>query len=82
VQEAVEPIGSLDANAELVGVPRQGSRGGEPIRPDRGPAGQARCGERRVVADATTVGSVVDRTVTEELRELSSFDDLSDEVAT
>jgi hypothetical protein len=23
VQEAVEPIGSLDANAELVGVPRR-----------------------------------------------------------
>jgi len=34
--------------------------------------------ERRVVADATAA----DRTVTEELRELSSFDDLSDEVAT
>jgi hypothetical protein len=34
--------------------------------------------ERRVVADATTA----DGTVTEELRELSSFDDLSDEVAT
>ena len=38
--------------------------------------------ERRVVADATAVGSAADRTVTEELRELSSFDDLSDEVAT
>jgi hypothetical protein len=34
--------------------------------------------ERRVAADATAA----DRTVTEELRELSSFDDLSDEVAT
>jgi chromosome segregation ATPase len=38
--------------------------------------------QRRVVADATAVGSAADRTVTEELRELSSFDDLSDEVAT
>ena len=38
--------------------------------------------ERRIVADATAVGSAADRTVTEELRELSSFDDLSDEVAT
>ena len=38
--------------------------------------------DRRVVADATAVGSAADRTVTEELRELSSFDDLSDEVAT
>ena len=37
--------------------------------------------ERRVVADAT-VASAADRTVTEQLRELSSFDDLSDEVAT
>ena len=38
--------------------------------------------KRRAVADATAVGSAADRTVTEELRELSSFDDLSDEVAT
>jgi hypothetical protein len=38
--------------------------------------------QRRVVADATAVGSAADRTVSEELRELSSFDDLSDEVAT
>jgi chromosome segregation ATPase len=38
--------------------------------------------DRRVVADATAVGSAADRTVTEQLRELSSFDDLSDEVAT
>jgi hypothetical protein len=38
--------------------------------------------ERRVVADATAVGSAADRTVTEELRDLSSFDDLSDEAAT
>jgi hypothetical protein len=37
--------------------------------------------ERRVVADAT-VASAADRTVTEQLGELSSFDDLSDEVAT
>jgi hypothetical protein len=34
--------------------------------------------ERRVVADATAVGSATERTMTEELRELSSFDDLSD----
>jgi chromosome segregation ATPase len=38
--------------------------------------------ERRVVADATAVGSAAERTMTEQLRELSSFDDLSDEVAT
>lgn len=38
--------------------------------------------QRRVVADATSVGPAADGTVTEELRELSSFDDLSDEVAT
>jgi len=38
--------------------------------------------ERRVVADATAAGSAAERTVTEQLRELSSFDDLSDEVAT
>lgn len=38
--------------------------------------------QRRVVADATAIGSAADRTVTEELRELSSFDDLSDEAAT
>jgi hypothetical protein len=38
--------------------------------------------ERRAVADATAVGSAAQRTVTEQLRELSSFDDLSDEVAT
>jgi len=38
--------------------------------------------KRRAVADATAVGSAADRTVTEELRGLSSFDDLSDEVAT
>lgn len=38
--------------------------------------------QRRVVADATAVGSAADRSVTEELRELSSFDDLSDEVTT
>jgi hypothetical protein len=38
--------------------------------------------QRRVVADTTAIGSAAERTVTEELRELSSFDDLSDEVAT
>jgi hypothetical protein len=38
--------------------------------------------ERRVVADARAVGSAPERTVTERLRELSTFDDLSDEVAT
>ncbi len=38
--------------------------------------------ERRVVADATAAGSAAERTRTEQLRELSSFDDLSDEVAT
>jgi hypothetical protein len=38
--------------------------------------------KRRIVADATAVSSAADRTVTERLLELSSFDDLSDEVAT
>jgi len=38
--------------------------------------------KRRVVVDATAVGSALETTATERLRELSSFDDLSDEVAT
>lgn len=37
--------------------------------------------KRGVVVDATAVGSAPEKSVTEQLRELSSFDDFSDEVA-
>ena len=39
-------------------------------------------GHDKIVVDATAVGSAVEtKSVTEQLRELSSFDDLSDELA-